>query len=147
MEKITLVRLLRPKKISLVVAAIFLLGSVYVFQRLSFLQLLDLSFQSDSNIPFIINRTIRLIVNDLACFILIYALFEEKKYLRVAFVIFLIELFILLPTYLIVKLSVEGNSEISSPLLSQIHRLIVNPTLMFLLIIAFFYQRLTASRR
>jgi hypothetical protein len=52
-----------------------------------------------------------------------------------------VEVFLLLPAYFIVKLTLEGDSEISSPLLSQIHRLIVNPLLMFLLMVGFVYQR------
>jgi exosortase F-associated protein len=147
MEKITTATLPLPKKISLIVVAVALLGGAYLFQRQSILQLLNLSFAVDSNVPFVINRTVRLIVNDVACFFLIYALFEEQKYLRVAFIIFLLELFVILPAYLIIKLTLEGNSEISSPLLSQIHRLIVNPMLMVLLIIAFMYQRLTTQRK
>jgi exosortase F-associated protein len=72
---------------------------------------------------------------------LIYAWFKERKYLTLSFYLFLVEVGLLLPIYFIVKLSLEGDSEISSPLLSQIHRLIVNPLLMFLLMVGFIYQR------
>lgn len=64
--------------------------------------------------------------------------------MRVGFYVFLFELLILLPLYFTIKLTVEGTSEISSPLLSQIHRMIINPMLMILTIIAFFYQRFKA---
>jgi len=47
---------------------------------------------------------------------------------------FLAELFILLPVYFALKISLEGDAEISSPLLSQLHRMIVNPLLMLVLI-------------
>jgi len=50
------------------------------------------------------------------------------------------EFFILLPIYFIMKLSLEGDSEISSPLLSQLHRMIVNPLLMIILILGLVYQ-------
>lgn len=83
-----------------------------------------------------------MVINDLACFVIIWALFEQKKYLRLAWYLFLIELLVILPLYFAVKLTIEGDSEISSPLLSQIHRLIVNPVLMFLLIFGFTYQKL-----
>lgn len=95
------------------------------------------------NTIFIVNKTIRLILNDAACVCLIYALFPGRNYLRIAFYVFLVELFIILPIYFIFKLTLEGDSELSSPLLSQIHRLIVNPLLMFLLMAGFLYQRLT----
>src|SRR5690606_25073246 len=93
------------------------------------------------NVVFIVNRTVRLILNDLACMLLIFAIFQKRQYLVVAFYVFLFELLILLPVYFTVKLSLEGDSEISSPLLSFIHRLIVNPMLMVVLIGGFFYQR------
>ena len=123
---------------ALVVAGIFILVAVYVFQGVNLAGLLG---NFHPNVIFVINRTARLILNDLACFLIIYALFEDAKYLKVAFWVFLVELLIILPVYFAIKLSLEGDSEISSPLLSQVHRLIVNPMLMILLIIGFFYQR------
>ena len=80
-------------------------------------------------------------INDFSSFILIFGLFNERKYMKVALGVFLFEIVFLLPLYFVLKLFLEGDSEISSPLLSQLHRLIVNPTLMFLLIAAFLYQR------
>jgi len=122
----------------LLTCGISLLAAVYLFQRSSPATGFEVS---NPNVIFVVNRTFRLILNDLACFLIIWALFRETKYLRVAFWVFLVELLIILPAYLTLKLVLEGDSEISSPLLSQIHRLIVNPTLMILLMIGFFYQR------
>ena len=85
-------------------------------------------------------------MNDFACLLLIYVFFEDKKYLKMGFWVFLIELLVILPIYLVLKLSLEGTSEISSPLLSQIHRLIVNPTLMILLMLGFVYQKYRPAR-
>ena len=99
------------------------------------------------NVVFIINKTVRLVVNDLACMLLIFAVFQRKSYLLVAFYVFIFELLILLPVYFAVKLSLEGDSEISSPLLSFVHRLIVNPMLMFVLIAGFVYQRFVSGDR
>ena len=134
-------------KWALVIAACVILLAVYLFQQFNFLLFFCGSLAASENCSFhpntifIFNKTFRLIVNDTACMILILALFKERKYLRVAFYIFLFELLIVLPLYFILKLTLEGDSEISSPLLSQIHRMIVNPTLMILVIIAFSYQR------
>jgi exosortase F-associated protein len=126
--------------------ALALLALTYLFQRfdffasfLGYIRVSRDSFHPYTN--FIVNKTLRLVINDIACFALIYVFFRERKYLKVAFYVFIFELIVLLPLYFAVKLSVEGDSEISSPLLSQIHRLIVNPTLMILLIISFFYAR------
>src|SRR5690606_7807853 len=92
-------------------------------------------------VAFVVNKTCRLLLNDLACLLLIMAIFRERNYLQLAFYIFLFEVLILLPFYFLIKLTFEGDSEVSSPLLSQIHRVIVNPLLMFLLMAGFFYQR------
>lgn len=115
-----------------------LLAAVYIFQRLNIAAILG---DFHPNTIFAINRTIRLTLNDLACLLIIHALFQDRKYLKIAFIVFLVELLVILPLYLAIKLSAEGATEISSPLLSQIHRLIVNPMLMILLILGFYYQR------
>jgi exosortase F-associated protein len=131
---------------SLFVLAIIVLAGVYLFQDTNWLGRGVSLFGGNPEgvhpyVYFIFNKTFRLILNDLACFMLIYVIFQERKYLTVAFWLFLLELFVVLPVYFIIKLSFEGDSEISSPLLSQIHRLIVNPILMVLLILGFFYQK------
>lgn len=123
---------------ALFLTGVLLLGIVYIFQRFNPWSGFD---SMHPNAIFAINRIFRLILNDLACFLIIFAIFQEAKYLKIAFWVFLFELVVILPMYLVIKLSLEGDSEISSPLLSQVHRLIVNPMLMFLLIAGFFYQR------
>ena len=122
---------------------------MYVFQQTDYLNLFlrfiayDLVAQPTT--AFVFNKTFRLVLNDMLCIVLIYAIFEERKYMQIAFYVFCFELIVLLPAYLIVKLSLEGTSEISSPLLSQIHRLIVNPMLMLILMTGFYFQRRQAS--
>lgn len=120
-----------------------ILALVYFFQKINVAAFVG---EFSRNTIFTINRTFRLIINDLACFIIIFALFREKRYIQMAFWVFLVEILVLLPVYLVLKLSLEGDSEISSPLLSQIHRLIVNPMLMLLLIAGFVYQRYRKGR-
>ncbi|MCU0420810.1 MAG: hypothetical protein MUC38_14245 [Cyclobacteriaceae bacterium] len=99
-------------------------------------------FDMSSSVAFMLSKTIRLIANDCACLMLIWGWFREPSYLKAASWLFAVELFVILPLYLFVKLSLEGPTEISSPLLSQIHRLIVNPLLMFLLMVGFAVQQL-----
>lgn len=141
----------RPKglNIALGIVACSVLFAVYIFQQFNAAAVLcdalpGLSCPFGANTVFVINRSIRVLLNDAACMVLILAIFKQKKYLQVAFYIFLFEVLVLLPAYFMLKLSLEGDSEISSPLLSQIHRMIVNPTLMIVLIIAFAYQRFRA---
>ncbi len=134
-----------PPKFILIGLGLLGLVLVYLFQRMDYLNFIWVwlggNAVTNSNAIFIFNKSFRLVLNDLLCFVIIYSLFHEKKYLRIAFLVFCLEFFFILPVYLIVKLRVEGDSEISSPLLSQIHRLIVNPMLMLLLMVAFYYQR------
>ena len=135
----------------LIATSLLLLTIVYVFQQWDYLNFMAGVFGASTGFgptaAFIFNKTFRLIMNDALCFLLIYALFREKRYLKVAFLVFCFELFLMLPLYLTVKLSLEGSSEISSPLLSQIHRLVVNPMLMLILIVAFYYQRFWVKER
>lgn len=126
-----------PFRISMVGVAMAGLFLVYVFQEFNYVK----SFNFSVNTTFVLNRSLRLIVNDTLCIILIAALFQKNAYLNLAGIIFLVELLVLLPAYLWIKLTLEGPSEISSPLLSPIHRMIVNPLLMIILIAGFYYQR------
>jgi len=140
------------KRYAGVFIAVLILLLVYVFQQISYAGILNAMLPESLSINhpytvFIVNRTCRLIINDGACMLLIWSLFGEMKYLTAAFVVFLIELLIILPLYFVIKLNIEGASEISSPLLSQIHRIIVNPLLMVILILGFYYQKVTTGRR
>lgn len=130
------------------VIAMVTLVAVYVLQRFSYAHALNVILPESMQIVdphrvFIVNKTIRLLLNDTACMLLIMVWFPGRAYRTVAAYVFAAELLVILPVYLLVKLHFEGDSEISSPLLSHIHRLIVNPLLMFLLMIAFLYQRVT----
>ena len=115
------------------------LVTVYLFQQFSYAHFFS-STIADRNLIFIINKSMRLILNDTLCLGLIYAIFYDIRYVKLGSLVQLAEMFLLLPLYFYFKLTLEGDSEISSPLLSQIHRLIVNPMLMILLMIGFYYQ-------
>ena len=109
----------------------------FLFQDFSFLNRWDFSEPT----LFIIRKTLRVFLNDLFMLIIISAWFNDKQVTRLAIFIQIIDGLFLLPMYLILKLEIEGSSEISSPLLSQFHRLIINPTLMILLIPAIYFQK------
>lgn len=127
-------------RLVVVAAALAGLGLIYLFQHTDFLFLVTgKAFISEYH--FIFNRMIRILVNDSCMLVLIYAIFQDQKAVKLAFYIQLIDLFVLFPVYLMLKLPGEGVSELSSPFLSQFHRLIVNPTLMVLLIGGIYYQK------
>jgi exosortase F-associated protein len=130
-------------KFALVGGACLLLLAVYIFQRTDIIGwLVPESRELSPALVFSVNRYMRIVLNDVACFCIIYAFFGSR-HLALAFWVFLIEILVILPVYLVIKLTLEGDSEISSPLLSQVHRLIVNPVLMFLLILGFLYQKIS----
>ena len=117
--------------------AVVVLTGIYFFQNFDFSTLIG---NPSPNVKFIFNKSVRFILNDSACLLLIMAIFNKYNYLRMSAWVFLVELFFFLPVYFVLKLSLEGDSEISSPLLSQLHRMIVNPLLMIVLIMGFLYQ-------
>jgi exosortase F-associated protein len=87
---------------------------------------------------FIFNRSLRFILNDALAILLIYALFYERKYAWFAFMVQLFGLFFVLIPYFILKFNFPGYN---GPLISFLHRLVLNPTLILLLIPAFYYQQ------
>jgi exosortase F-associated protein len=117
-----------------------MLAVSYIGQYTNILVILDVT--SSAEIQFIANRITRILLNDVGMICVIYAIFLDKQVIKLAVIVQILDLFILLPLYLAIKLPTEGVSELSSPFLSQFHRIIVNPILMILLIPAIFYQRL-----
>ncbi|MFM8912145.1 MAG: hypothetical protein ACKOE6_04365 [Flammeovirgaceae bacterium] len=129
-----------PWRVSLMAAAVAGLAAVFVFQQANWLQAL-ISPAQNPNLFFVVQRVLRVLLNDACMTLLLVGWFASRNVFKMALILQAIDLFILLPVYLAIKLSIEGNSEISSPLLSQFHRLIVNPTLLILLIPAVYFQR------
>jgi exosortase F-associated protein len=125
------------KRVLLIALGIGGIIATFLFQEFTFLNRFDLS----PGLAFIIKKAGRLLLNDLFMLLIIFAWFNSRSITRLAIFIQLIDALILLPIYLIFKLTYEGSSEISSPLLSQFHRLIVNPTLMLLLVPALYFQK------
>jgi exosortase F-associated protein len=125
--------------------SITVLVVLYLFQRVNYANL----FFADlgANTEFIINKTIRFTFNDFAVILLIYSIFDNKGLLKIAFIIQCIEMLLILPLYFYFKLSIEGATELSSPLLSFIHRIVVNPIIMLLLIPAFWFQKTQFSKK
>ena len=134
----------KRQKYSLGLLAILMLVLMYMLQRTNYCMIIYSSLNIDlpsENVQFIFNRTLRFLVNDLSVILLIYVLFESRGLIKVAFIVQVIGLLLILPIYFYFKLSLEGPSEISSPLFSFVHRIIVNPILMLMLIPGFYYQK------
>lgn len=129
-----------PLRFAGFVAAVGGLVAVYLGQRTDLFGWL-FPAAAHPSLAFVFNKTIRFLLNDSFCLLLVWLIFGGGSYVRVAFIVFLFEFCVLLPLYFGLKLMLEGPGEISSPLLSQLHRLIVNPTLMILLMAGFYYQQ------
>jgi exosortase F-associated protein len=111
------------------------LVSVFLFQRWDVAGLFGV--ESPIN-RFLINRTIRFLLNDVFTIGLIYALFSERKYVVFSLYVQLIGVVLFLIPYFVLKLYFPSYN---GPLISFLHRLILNPTLLMLLIPAFYYQK------
>jgi exosortase F-associated protein len=87
---------------------------------------------------FLLNKTIRYFLNDFFMIGLIYSIFNNRNYVVFAVYVQIAGVILFLLPYFILKLNYPGYN---GPLLSFLHRLIVNPLLMLLLIPAFIYQQ------
>ena len=90
---------------------------------------------------FLFNRTLRFLLNDALTIGLIYALFEERKYVIFSVYVQLIGLVFFLLPYFVLKVYFPSYN---GPLISFLHRLVLNPILLMLLIPAFYYQKFAA---
>lgn len=108
---------------------------VFLFQRLDIAGFLQVEA---SIYRFLINRTIRFLLNDAFAMGLIYALFGERKYVVFSIYVQFVGMVLFLFPYFMLKIYFP---KYNGPLISFLHRLILNPTLLMLLIPAFYYQK------
>jgi len=129
----------KSARISLAVFSLAMLTTIYLLQHFNYLALFTKASDQHPNYQFAFNRIVRFLLNDSFAILLIYTLFNKKSYVQIAFMVQLFGLFIIMPIYLYFKLTLEGPTEISSPLLSYIHRIVIHPFLILLLIPAFLF--------
>ncbi|HTE30245.1 MAG TPA: exosortase F system-associated protein [Chryseolinea sp.] len=109
---------------------------VFLFQKIDVAAMLGVGAKGIDR--FLVNRMIRFLINDALAVALIYALFVERKYVVFALYVQLVGVFLFLIPYFILKVYYPGYN---GPLISFLHRLILNPTLLMLLIPALYYQK------
>jgi exosortase F-associated protein len=109
--------------------------TVFLFQQFDVAGLIGLQEKLGR---FFINRTIRFLLNDALALGLIYSLFRERKYVIFALYVQIAGVLLFLIPYFILKIYLP---RYNGPLISFLHRIIMNPTLLMLLIPAFYYQR------
>jgi len=117
------------------IVAVTALVLIFLFQRIDLAGYLG---AEQTITRFLINRTIRFILNDVFAILLIYALFEQRKYVLFAFYVQMAGMVLILFPYFLLKLQYPSYN---GPLISFLHRLVLNPTLMLLLIPAFYFQK------
>jgi len=119
----------------LILISLIGLGVIFIGQRFDYSFLISDSFSTQGR--FIINRSIRFLLNDNLVLLLIYALFYDKKYVKFGLAVEGIGFFFLLIPYFLLRYY----TSIDHMYISFIHRLIINPTLMVLLIPAIYLQK------
>jgi len=132
----------RRARIAIGLASAAGLIAVFLFQRIDIAAALGVGGSRLSH--FLINRTVRFFLNDALAIALIYALFEERKYVVFSVYVQLAGLVIFLLPYFVLKVYFPAYN---GPLISFLHRLILNPTLLLLLIPAFYYQKYAAPAK
>jgi len=120
-------------------AALLVLLISFQFRTLNFTGV-ALGYEAGDLRPWIVisNKVIRYLVNDIAALALLWVLFQRRDYLQLAVLVLLFGLLILLPIYFI---GYFYYSEMLGVTLSYLHRLVMNPTLMMLLIPLFYYMK------
>jgi exosortase F-associated protein len=119
------------------------LASVYILQReLFYSGFYDTGAGTTKlpdfdNLKFVFSKLIRFLINDGCSLLIIYGLFRRDDFMQFGFRLFLIELLILLPIYFSLTIFAFEQTRF---FLQHLHRLVVNPVLMMLLIPAFYYQ-------
>jgi exosortase F-associated protein len=121
----------------IVLAALAVAGlvMVFLFQRIDVGAVAGID---NASWKFIVNRSIRFLLNDALAILLIYALFQERKYVVFSIWVQLFGMFFILVPYFIIKFNFPYYN---GPLVSFLHRLVLNPTILLLLIPAFYYQK------
>ncbi len=119
--------------------AVLILLVSFQFRAINFTGLLLGNGADDARTWFIIlNKGVRYLINNLAALALLWGLFQRRDYLQLAVVVLLFGLFVLLPLYFVGYFYFRESLGVT---LSYLHRLVMNPTLMMLLIPLFYYQR------
>lgn len=95
------------------------------------------TFRSTPPVQTILNKSVRYLLNDLFSILIIQGLFQNKKYTQFAVAVLVFGLIVLLPIYF--SLVFYAPSGFSS-MISHLHRIIMNPVLMMLLIPYFYFM-------
>lgn len=132
------------KRLFIGIGCLIVLIMVYLFQKDWFYSGFYETGAASDKVPdfdplkFFVSKYLRFMINDTMALGILWALFYEKKYMNFAFVVFLVEAMVLMPFYIT---GVIWFWDSLRWFLGHLHRLVVNPFFMMLLIPAFYYQK------
>ena len=124
-----------PARIVVGIVCVAGLVAVFLFHQVDVAALMGIDTRMSR---FLVNRTIRFLLNDAFALGLIYSLFYERKYVIFALYVQIAGTLLFLLPYFVLKIYFPSYN---GPLINYLHRLILNPTLLMLLIPAFYYQK------
>jgi exosortase F-associated protein len=130
-----------PGRIVIGIICIAGLVTVFLFQQIDVASLIGFDTRMSR---FLVNRTIRFLLNDAFALGLIFSLFHERKYVVFALYVQIAGTVLFLIPYFILKIYFPAYN---GPLINFLHRLILNPTLLMLLIPAFYYQKFVNPKK
>lgn len=108
----------------------------YVFQK-NIMGVFDTMMGTGFNV-FLVKKTVRFLMNDFLMVGIIYGLFNRKEFVHLALFVQLLGFVFLLTPYLILKYNMGAYN---GPMISFLHRLVLNPLLLILLIPALYLQQ------
>ena len=128
---------MQSKKTRIVIGVLSLLGLMIIFlgQKIHIAQIVGIA--NGTYRDFIINRSFRFIANDILALGVIYALFPYRKYIVFAVYVQVAGLILFLIPYFFLRYY----AHLGGPLLNFLHRIILNPVLMLLLIPSFYFLK------
>jgi exosortase F-associated protein len=111
---------------------------IFLFQRFDWTRMIGLTDLTNIE-RFVVNRSIRFVINDVLGVLLVLSLFGKKNLAIIAvYVQILGFVFVMIP-YVILKLNYPSYN---GPMINFLHRLILNPLLIYLLVFFFWYQKI-----
>jgi exosortase F-associated protein len=120
-------------RLLLSITAIMGLLMSYLFQDFNIAMMLGIEA---INIQFVFNKISRFILNDGLLIVLIYSIFREKRFVMFALLVQAFGFVFILIPYLILKIEFHSSN---GPLVSFLHRLVLNPILLLLLIPSYWF--------
>lgn len=118
------------------------LAMVYLLQRIDFLAFTGYKINQIEG--FLLNRFVRFLLNDFLMLTIIFQLFLSRRYLLFAIYVQVVGFLFLLLPYFLLKLYYPGYN---GAMINYLHRIIINPTLLIMLIPALFYQQFLKNNR